>query len=392
LNYGFLSNYNRYREEGSREAGEQLAGHLHRLLSAWTETGSPDQDFLEQFQEFMEELQTLPPDQNDLLDLGLMHAVEAFNLLKENRPEEALRIASDARFPFLAYLDENSYRSLTNVTFHEIDFQIYERIRGNFPEESARNYLLNAKRTDLWAAIRYLEGLENREEAIEILSGMIERRIVLPERLILLAFWLLLDPDILTSERRPFFEQEQLLESLARVASPGMATEGLDTGWVERMNPLYENEILFFYQAYFEISGSPLSPGWIHLLEKSISNHWRVTIPEFPDEVHEPNPEFAGSILHLIEDEYIENLLKTSLILPLFFENLEKYVDFSFYEISSGIARKEAIFMEELGHFLGRLTSEISELLRNRLEECAEILDCDLTHSDRGFILQRRHI
>jgi len=392
LNYSFLRNYSDYRENNNRDAGEQFAGHMHRLLSSWIENGSPDEEFVDQFQEFMEELQSVPPDQSDLLDLGIMHALEAVNLHKETRNEDALRIAAEARFPFLAYLDEDSYRHTTSLAFHEIDFQIYERIRGNFPHEAARNYLLNSKRTDLWAAIRYLESLESREESLELLAAMMTRRQVLPERLILLAFWLLLDPEILTSPGKPEFDEEGLLDSISRVIRNDMGSEGLDASWSERLSPVFENEILFFLQAYFEISGSPLSPGWVCLLEKSIGNHWRVIVPDFPDELHEPNPEFAGSILHLLEEEQLENLLKTSLILPLFFENVEKYVDFSFFEISSGLARMEDTFLEELSHALARLPSEVSELTRSRLEDCAELLGCNLVTDNGRLTVQRKHI
>ncbi|MBL8020207.1 MAG: hypothetical protein JNM27_11125 [Leptospirales bacterium] len=393
MNYGFLRNYSEYRDHNDRTAGEQFASNMHRLLGIWAERGRPEEEFVDQFQEFMEDLQTVPPDQNDLLDLGIMHALEAVNLHKEGRPDEALRIASEARFPFLAYLDEDSYRHTTSVVFHEIDFQIYERIQGNFPHEAARNFLLNIKRTDLWAAIRYLEGLENRADAIELLGNMMQRRTVLPERLILLAFWVLLDPDLLTSEGKPSFEEEGLVESISRVARPEMAVEGLDASWAERLDPVFESEILFFMQAYFEISGSPLSPGWVCLLEKSIANHWRVVVPDFPDEVHEPNPEFAGSILHLLEDEQLESLLKTSLILPLFMEHMERYVDFSFYEISSGLSRMEDVFLEELTHSLERLVaSEVSDLLRSRLEESAELLSCSLVNESNHLVIRRKHI
>jgi hypothetical protein len=99
LNYSFLADYSRYRETNDRHAGEDFASHMHRLLSSWVEHGSPDEGFVEQFQEFTEELQSIPPDQSDLLDLGIMHAMEALNLQKENKPQEAVRLASEARFP-----------------------------------------------------------------------------------------------------------------------------------------------------------------------------------------------------------------------------------------------------------------------------------------------------
>lgn len=389
MNYSFLGDYSKYREQSDRAAGEQFAAHMHRLLSSWVEHGAADEAFLDQFQEFAEELQSIPPDQSDLLDLGIMHAMEAVNLVRENKPSEALRLASEARFPFLAFLDENSYRNSTNVSFHEVDFQIYERIRGNFPHEAARNYLLNSRRADLWSAIRYMEGLESRSETRELLSAMLTRRQVVPEKLILAAFWVFLEPDVISAKRIEDLDAG-LLEALERVLPERLAEDGLDASWTERVDSHFENEILFFLQAYFEISGAALSPGWICLLEKSISNHWRLTVPDFPDEVHEPNPEFAGSILHLLEEEQLEELLKTSLILPLFFEHMERYVDFSFYEICYGLARFDDLLREELEHAVAALPSEPSEILRARLEDCAEVVGCELVIKDGIAAIERK--
>jgi hypothetical protein len=389
LNYSFLADYSRYRETNDRHAGEDFASHMHRLLSSWVEHGSPDEGFVEQFQEFTEELQSIPPDQSDLLDLGIMHAMEALNLQKENKPQEAVRLASEARFPFLAFLDENSYRNSTNVAFHEVDFQIYERIRGNFPHEAARNYLLNSKRADLWSAIRYMESLESRSDARELISAMLSRRVVVPEKLILLAFWIFLEPDLLQNHRVEDVDSG-LLDAVIQLLPPRLQEDGLDAAWVERLDPHFENELLFFLQAYFEISGNPLTPGWVCLLEKSVANHWRLTVPEFPDEVHEPNPEFAGSILHLLEEEQIEPLLKTSLIMPTFFEHMERYVDFSFYEICYGIARYDDLLREELEHFVSSLTTLPSDLMRTRLEDCAEVVGCELVIKDGSAAVERR--
>lgn len=398
MNYRFLEQYRSYKTDGGSEDGLDLANHLYRCLSAWIENGKPDQEFLAEMGDLMAEIQENPLSEKDLIDLGLYHTAEALQNYEKSEDADFLIefYLNEARLPFFAYIDENSYRMIKNIEFNEIDFMIFEVIQGPFPHESAQLFLCENQWADLWVALRYLDSMDDAERRKEILEKMARIRTGSLERIILLCYMLLRHPET------PAFEfsadpdnysssvPAALIEAILETGKTFLSTGSLDTGWEDRANKDYENEILFALLAFFEISQCELTPGWIRVLEKAVASIWYITVEEGGQkQTYQPLPEFAANILFLFPDDEIVDLLSTSLILPLYLENIDSYSEEVFHDLLHAVMRAEEPFLSELEMHLDRYASLARGDARDRYQMCFDHMGCEVVNEDGCLKLAR---
>lgn len=358
--YDFLVNYLDYKVEHNRMSGYVLANQLYRLLTYWIDAGKPEEDFLQEFQEFSEKLENSSIHLDDLIDLGLIQTIEAIN--SHSDAEEAPTIQfyiREARNPFLAFMGENAYRLLKNIDFSEIDFQIFSIIEGDFPHDSAQNFLMENAWADIWTTLRYLDNLDNEEQKLTIMEKVIGIRKTLPEKLIFLAYLYLSTPKILMDYvdeglhqvhfNLPGDVSPDFVRALLTTMGEHLHSGQLDTAWEWRLPPIYASEILFTMLAILEISLCKITPGWVRALERSVCDFWNVESHSHDTgNLYQPVAEFTYEILKLLPPSELHRLLESSLVLPLFFENLKSYYEELFEELLPVMSSHERAFQKEL--------------------------------------------
>ncbi len=390
----FLEQYQAYKVEGHRESGTELANHIYRHLTAWIEAGKPDQNFIDELRELVSMIQENPLSEKDLIDLGLYHAAEALQSWDQKDDAELITefYVTEARLPFFAYLDENSYRIIKNIEFNEIDFLIFEVIQGNFPHDSAQIFLSENDWADVWVALRYLDAVEDKEARWRVLEKMILIRSGLLEKSIILCYILLRDPDQLISvsggeDSMPAGIAHDLpsgpVQAIVKAASVFLETGILDTSWEERVEIEFEKEVLFSLLALFEISQCEPTAAWVRVLERTAADTWLYSMNTEKFAAYQPLPEFAASILFLFPDEELEEIMKTSLLIPVFLESMEKYTYEAFHDMLHAVMRAEETFRMELELQLERFLALPPEgALFERFRDCFAHIGCEIIFDD----------
>ncbi len=378
-----LADYTTYRETADREAGSRIAARMYRELNYWIEYGFPSEEWVGEFWDLYSNMQGRTNDLNDLLDLGLVHTAEAISLYREsdNNASVAEFYVHEAKLPFFAFIDEPGYRIMKNIEFTEIDFLIFEIIQGDFPHEVAQSFLVENEWVDIWSCLRYFDNLEDRIQRNQILHGMLQKRKTMQERLILLAYLFYSDGEAIRRQADdamvPLLLEfpPEWIHSLLLIAENYFISGSPSVNWQQDMYPAFENETIFFLIALYEITQSDLTPGWISLLEKGLSTIWTYPYPE-PDgnmKIHQPIQEFTASILSLLGDSEIEQILNTSLIIPLFFENMNRYNNESFHQFLTAFSLHEELLLQELNLAMPSFIDKMNEkdLLQGRMQEIA---------------------
>jgi len=387
MEFGLIHHYNIYKDQNDPESGDIFAQHLYRVLSSWIDQGIADSYFIDEFWELFGSIDGAALSGTDLLDLGILQTAEAISFYREKQDisQENNFYLMEARLPFFAFIEENTYRLIKNIEFNEIDFQIFEIIGGNFPHDAAQNFLIKNEWADIWLTLRYLDSLEDIETRIEILDKILSIRNTLPEKLLFLSYIFMIDSAYVLNafnsnpgQKRislPEDITEELISGIYKTIKPFIESGNLDTSWESRMSHELERETVFVLLALFEISQCPLNPGWVSVLEKGVSVFWNEAIYGGHGKyIPQPVQEFTGSILGLFPDEEIEYLLETSLILPLFMENLHLYSEESFYDLITPLSRFEDILYNELDLQIQRylFDSRHKKRFTRRIKICAE--------------------
>ncbi|PKL30037.1 MAG: hypothetical protein CVV45_19560, partial [Spirochaetae bacterium HGW-Spirochaetae-10] len=149
---GIAEAYREFQQDRSQETEEFLTHEIYRSVMAWLQNGHPEERFLNELMEISASYEEPSFRGGNLLELSLwelMEVVHAFNGIPEDR-EHIQYFLTQARLPLLARIDEDTYRVLSQLEFHEVDFFIYETIGGEFPHDSAQAFLKNGENPDIW--------------------------------------------------------------------------------------------------------------------------------------------------------------------------------------------------------------------------------------------------
>lgn len=389
-----IQSYKAYKELGDREAGYRLAYILYKHINTWIESGEPDPEFTENFWEMITDVRDYLEAGTDLIDLGIAQTAEAFGYYRQydGNPLYFEFYLFEARLPFFAFFDDSGYRLMKSIDFTEIDFQIYDIIQGQFPHESAQGFLQDNDWVDVWTTMRYLENLENDPVRTSLLENVMVNRKTIHEKLIFLAYLIYTETDYFLNYhsfpiRLPHDITWEFIHSIANIIEPFLLKGELDTAWEERCSPSYTEETIFFLLAVFEVTQCDITPGWIRLLERSIATFWDFTFPEgeiSTYRVHQPIQEFTASILGLLPDEDLRHVAETSLIMPLFFENIHHFNDESFQALLATFTRIADLLLSELHVSLPSAVSrdQENEILGGRRQEIASYLGREIRIKD----------
>ena len=393
MKYQLLAQYRAYKE-GKDKSEEHLAGLIYRQILFWIENGAPDEDFYMELIELAGEIDDpFFSGERGLLDLCLLELTEALHSYRDlnGNPEVTDFYLKEARLPLLARLDESSYRLQKNLEFNEIDFPIFEIIGGTFPHETAQNFLKEKDWVDIWLALRYLDSLEDEGQVLNILERMMEIRKPLPESLIILAYLMITRPEVMDRYVRDEEAGIDLGDKLSAEfiqnvydCSYNFIWNGeLALSYMETIEKKFQSEVLFCLRSMFEISQCQLSPAWIQAIEESVRNPWpydeRLETGVFR---HQPLVEFSASILALLSEEELYDVLETSRILIYFFENLDTYTGQAFEDMLEAVCRVEGLFLSELQFQLEQLMNSSKARVQKRLQRCARAIGREVIFRD----------
>jgi hypothetical protein len=396
--------YRAYKNRNDLEAGKSLARSIYYHLNKWNVSGRPDGNFSDEFWRLFGDIDETTLTGNDLIDLGLMQTAEALSVFRENDGmiAEATFYLNEAMLPFYAFFEEISYRHLKNVDFSEIDFQIFDIIGGEFPHEAAQEFLIQNDWVDIWLTFRYLETIDDISQRIEIIEKIMHIRETVQEKLIFLSYAFTLDHhrilDTIVGGSALFLPSDMspsLILAVHDVIGPFLETGVLDTGWEYRMRAEFERETVFTLLAMFEITQAPLNPGWVRVLEKGTSVIWDAPIQEAPGSyIPQPIQEFTGSILGFLPEEETALVMDTSLVIPLFIENLHRYSEESFHDLLSPIAlHPEPLYSEiELNLYRYRFDVKEKKRFHRRLKKCAARIGYDLLVQNGNAFLSKKEM
>lgn len=377
MKYYLLEKYRVIQETESKEEEESFVGIIYRNLLYWLETGSPDSDFFHELEDLIlmldERILTNPAGLIDIALLELAEGVESYRRFEiqkkknietvhENRQKDSSEpqgwrfYIEEARRALLARLDEESYRKQSLIQFSEVDFPVFEIIGGRFPHESAQNFLMNEPWIDLWLALRYLDGIEDEDQVLNIVEQMMLNRKAYPEQIILFAYLLLSRPafieQYLRNEvmlRKPDTISEALIQSLYDTAADFLWSGDIAVGFERNIDPAVGSETRFGMLAIFEVSQCPMSPAWVDLFQKTVTDTWMYSI-ELNGKLrrHQPCVEFTASILSLFTEDELHDLLQTSRILAGFFSHIRYYTAQAFNDLLEILSSVEELFFAEL--------------------------------------------
>ncbi len=354
--------YKKFLENQDKEAEKFLFYELYKNTYQWFQNGKPENEFLSSFLELILEYEE-PTEEKTLLDLGILELMDAVNIYNNlethNTQQELEKHLKHSLMSFLAWIDEPSYRNLKNIEFLEIDFYIFEIIGGELPHVAIQKYLKTTKEIDVWIVIKYLEEILEKETLLEIIESLLKNYETLLEKYILLTYYIY-----------RFFEEENHLfniDSNYSISLPkeisykemnliySICKDLLQNGrldpdfFVKIKNPEYESGVLIALLTLFEILNPQIECSWIEVFERSICNLWTCHLKKTRDyKKHQPIPEIAADILFFLPEEQQRNLLLTSKILILFFENINRYSPYTFTELADLLSIQSDLFEEEL--------------------------------------------
>lgn len=396
---GIAEAYREFQQDRSQETEEFLTHEIYRNVMAWLQNGYPEERFLHELMEISASYEEPSFRGGNLLELSLwelMEVVHAFNGIPEDR-EHIQYFLTQARLPLLARIDEDTYRVLSQLEFHEVDFFIYETIGGEFPHDSAQAFLKNGENPDIWLSIRYLDDLEDDSVVIEIIESMIDHLRVVPEKYMILAYLIYRFPErieamirgedggLRLSNDTPI----ELAQSIYVTSRDFIATGILTLDYREKMIPGRKAETMFALLSLFEITQCELNPAWIDVMEQSMANLWTYRLQGMRRiQRHQPLPEFVASILSVLTPEEVEHLLVYSRVLAIFFENLHRYTRNTFEELLDVLSHRQDLFLDELELQLSLENEGNSMPLRSRrLTLCARSLGKQIVKQDGRYYL-----
>lgn len=97
---------------------------------------------------------------------------------------------------------------------------------------------------------------------------------------------------------------------------------------------------------------------------------------------HQPLVEFSASILALLSEEELFDVLETSRILIYFFENLGTYTGQAFEDMLEALCRVEGLFLQELEFQLEQLMNSSKARIQKRMQRCARAIGREVIFRD----------
>ncbi|MCB1318872.1 MAG: hypothetical protein KDK34_01400 [Leptospiraceae bacterium] len=395
-----------YKHSQDERAGRDVADYFYSNLSLWYDRNQPPADFIGDFDRFFAAIEHDLLSPADLIDLGIMQTAEAIQsfMIDDGSDRITLFYLGEARMPFFARVDEDAYRQFKQHEFLEIDFQIFEIIHGDFPHYAAQQFLLENEWVDVWLVLRYLDSLDDFELELDLFEQIIRKRDAYHEQLILFAYLLVVEPDLVRAliEKNgapsglnlPSDISIPLMQTALRILEECIEDGELKATFEELLPPELEKEGLFLLLALFEITHAHLGPGWVRLLERAASNLWAIHLSADDEEVvnYQPIAEFAGSIISLLPDDDLEHVLRTSLLLPIFFEHIAGYNPEAFHNLIMPLAAVPEIFIHELEMHLPEIyTEDVEDDVRlQRMRMAAQSVGHDLLIKDGRVTMVRR--
>ncbi|MBW7857547.1 MAG: hypothetical protein H3C43_04460 [Leptonema sp. (in: Bacteria)] len=401
---GIADAYREYQADHDPILEDYLIHEIYRYIMAWLKNDQPDESFLAEIMELMAQYEEPLVRGGTLLDLclwELMEVAHAYYGTTKDR-EQIRHFLTQARLPLLARINEDTYRALSQIEFHEVDFFIHEIIDGNFPHEAAQSFLKTSQNPDIWLTIRYLDELEGDSIIIDIIESMLHNLQIVPEKYMMLAYLIYCFPekveswihdldqiDLRLSDDTPI----ELVESIYNVSIEFLQTGELKLDYRTKMKTGYEAETLFALLSLFEISQTELTPAWIQVIEESIANQWTYRLPSLKRvQRHQPLPEFAISIISVLDSEDTKRLFSESRVLALFFENLHRYTRNTFDELVDILSSYNLVFTEELELQLS-LQKDLPHLRWRRFQLCAGRIGKQLVEKDgRLFLIEGKNL
>ncbi len=394
----FIKEYRSYKSTGDAGPGEILAATFYSELTHWITTGSPNEQFLDEFWDLythIQDSQSAPS--GDLIDLGIMQTAEAvhqYHQEDEKDTNPAVFYVNEARWPFFAYIDEQSYRLARTEDFSEIDFYIFEIIGGDFPHTAAKEFLIENDWADIWTALRYLDTVPGADDRYHLINELFLRRKTVHEKLILLAYLVFTENEYIEALliegtlKLPAEFGEDFVFYIYNLLDAALYGHPLSVDWKHRLHEKYVNYTLFFLLAYFEISQTELSPGWVSVIEQSLDTVWDYSVIS-DDNVtysHQPLQDFTANLLQLFTEEDLSSLLETSLIYPVFFRNIDRYNPESLENLLGILLRNEELMLRELAARVDAYRdsdqSEIEKLIHGTCQDIAKYLGCEIRLND----------
>ena len=379
-----ISAYRNYIDYEDKQAEEFLIYELYKQTQFWLKNGEPESSFLIEFIELALEFEEEPFGIKNLLDLGLNELIDALNYYNgfEKSSSSMEKHLNQALMSFLAWIDEPTYRKMKNIHFLESDFYIYEIIGGEFPHDSAQTFLKTTQEVDVWLVIKYLEEITDQSNIIEIIESLLHNLKVLPDKYMLIAYFILRYPDLIkqifshNKKDIAFFSlpsdiHYEEIYSIFKASEEFLFFGELRMNFYEKLkNPKHESIVLLALLTMFEITNSNLTPSWVEVFERSIGNLWSYKYRSLNQpKKHQLLPEFAVNIIAFLSEEEQKYIYETSKIFIIFFENIHRYSKQTFEEISDLLSLNTTIFEEELQFHL--YLAERSPLILKRLQECA---------------------
>jgi hypothetical protein len=390
--------YHAFVEDQNELAEEFLTNEIYSKVMSWLQNGEPEEEFLNSLLEISSIFNEFQLFSGKLIDLSIYELLEALQVVI-GTPEDKERIElhlNGACLPLLASMAEDEYRKHSQSTFSEVDFYIFDIIGGEFPHEAAQALLKQGRFPDIWRTLHYLEDLEDESVVIEILHAINDRLSMVPQKYMILAYLIYRFPErielLLRGEDDGLGITDRRSIELIRYiyeAAKDFVRDGILTfDYLDRLNPKREAQILFALIFLFEITQSELTPAWIDVIERSMANMWTYRVQSLRGEEREqPLPHFVMSLMGRLNPDELDTLLKTSRLLPIFFENLHRYTKSTFERIISILSEYEDVFLNELELQLS-LHSEGSLPRRSRrLSICARILGKRIIEKDGRYYL-----
>lgn len=380
-----LTAFRKYIQYDDRESEAFLIHELYKYTQYWIHHSEPENQFLIEFMELLSEYEREPIQLKSLLEIGMKELIDALNYYNEFEKKSPFieKHLYQASMAFLAYIDEEKYRKLKQYQFFESDFYIFDIIGGNFPHEIAQHFLKTTTDIDVWTVIDYLEEINNDNIIIEILNALLNNLKILPDKYILLSYFIIKYPELVSA----FLEEVPTkvlnfislpkeihldeVKSIYYASKEFLFHRKLQMHFYENiLQPKHESIVLLCLLSMFEITHVNLTPAWIDVFERSLSNLWTYKNKFYKwEKKYQPIPEFAISIISFLSEEEQKVILETSKIWIVFFENIHKYSRHTFDELIEFFSFFPNIFEEELKFYLP--LGERSHLILKRLKLCA---------------------
>jgi len=338
--------YLRYRKNRNRDTGEDFAVFFLNTITDWEDFATaPASSFLDDFINFYQSIQSEINPSTDLIDLGLLQFQEAVLSHFDHDSDATIFYLKESALPFQAFLDQKTYRLSRKIVFREVDFQIFEIIGGDFPHDTAQTFLESDEYADVWLALRYFDSIDpDRVDSVKFtIESMLITHKSLPERIVLLTYLILRDKGEENDISLPADIHSSMLAAFYEAKSC-VRPDDLSIAFEDKLSPNYYYESLFFLLCSFEITEAEIGPGWIRLFELSISRFWII----HDTDIVQPLQEFVASILHFIPSDTLSNILQTSLLLVLFFDNIDEYNEPAFEELVTTLSIEEHLLKEEM--------------------------------------------